>query len=550
MNFNKGAKTKGRGASFKGALIYYLHDKDTLETAHRVGFVEILNMFTDDPHEAWREMMVTAEAGDALKKRAGIPSTGRKNKQPVYCFSLEWHPDDRPTEALMRSTAHDVLKMLNMQDHQAVIVQHTDTDHPHVHILVNMIHPVTSRSVSLSNDEYKLDRWCDSYELRMGVIRSPDRRAKFAALDQGIDPPPPKKEPKHFQQPDLKPANENRSAKERAAAIKTEQEDYVRRLKATQDGAWKRRKTESDALWKDYRTSIQAIRDRHTAAADKIWKHKRNRNALPLSIQGFRDWKETREWTALMNRLKAEKRRFDYRERTLMGFLGNAFGLVRPGMVHTGNGFFSTLFTLLVSGQARRELMMARQALAKKALSEKQSGSRKARADKLRHIRDAQMATLAAAYDIQKQALDLCHAAEIRQQKQEWRDLSTERDRLWAGWRTVFGIKERVRRQGDSGQAGTGDQAGDQGSAGDQGGGGKAPAPPAQKRPADHFANANKILAEKPKRPAAPQARDEFTPAAGSDPDRPKAGWKKRRSAAERKLDGSYKPRQRRGPSL
>ena len=160
----------------------------------------------------------------------------------------------------------------------------------------------------------------------MGVIRSPDRRAKFAALDQGLDPPPPKKEPKRFQQPDLKPANENRTAKQRAAAIKADQEAYVRRLKATQDGSWKRRKAQSDALWKDYRTSIQAIRDRHTAAADKIWKHKRNRNALPLSIQGFRDWKETREWKKLMERLKAEKRRFDYRERTLMGFLGNALG--------------------------------------------------------------------------------------------------------------------------------------------------------------------------------------------------------------------------------
>ena len=173
----------------------------------------------------------------------------------------------------------------------------------------------------------------------MGVIRSPDRRAKFAALDQGLDPPPPKKEPKRFQQPDLKPANENRTAKQRAAAIKADQDVYKRRLKATQDGSWKRRKAQSDALWRDYRTSIQAIRDRHAAAADKIWKHKRNRNALPLSIQGFRDWKETREWKKLMERLKAEKRRFDYRERTLMGFLTNAIGLVRPGMQRTGKGF-------------------------------------------------------------------------------------------------------------------------------------------------------------------------------------------------------------------
>src|SRR5271165_1669557 len=385
MNFNKGDKTKGRGTSFKGALLYYLHDKDQADTAERVGFVEMLNLFTDDPHTAWREMMVTAEAGDDLKRAAGLSLAGRKNDKPVYCFSLEWHPDDRPTADHMRQSALEVLKLLNMQDHQAVIVQHTDTAHPHVHILVNMIHPEIGRSVSLSKDEYKLDRWCDSYELKTGVIRSPDRRAKFAALDQGIDPPPPKKEPKRFKQPDLKPANENRSAKERAAAIKTEQETYVRRLKSTQDGSWKRRKAQSDALWKDYRTAIQAIRDRHTAAAEKIWQHKRNRNALPLSIQGFRDWKETREWKKLTERLKAEKRRFDYRERTLMGFLGNALGLVRPGMVRTGRGFFSTLFTLLVSGKVRRELMQARQALAKKALSEKHSGSRKARADKVRY---------------------------------------------------------------------------------------------------------------------------------------------------------------------
>ena len=307
----------------------------------------MLNLFTDDPHTAWREMMVTAEAGDDLKRRAGLSLAGRKNDKPVYCFSLEWHPDDRPTADHMRQSALEVLKMLDMQDHQAVIVQHTDTAHPHVHILVNMIHPETGRSVSLSKDEYKLDRWCDSYELRMGVIRSPDRRAKFAAIDQGLDPPPPKKEPKRFQQPDLKPANENRTAKARAAAIKTEQEAYVRRLKATQDGSWKRRKAESDALWRDYRTSGQAIRDRHRSTIDQIYKHKRNRNALPLSIQGFRDWKETREWKKLMERLKAEKRRFDYRERTLMGFLGNAIGLIRPGMQRTGKGFLPVLFNLL-----------------------------------------------------------------------------------------------------------------------------------------------------------------------------------------------------------
>ena len=80
MNFNKGAKTKGRGTSFKGALTYYLHDKDTLETAHRVGFVEMLNLFTDDPHDAWREMMVTADAAPRAETPRR-PLTWRKQER-------------------------------------------------------------------------------------------------------------------------------------------------------------------------------------------------------------------------------------------------------------------------------------------------------------------------------------------------------------------------------------------------------------------------------------------------------------------------------------
>ena len=48
MNWAKGRKTRGRGTSFKGALIYALHDK-TPTTTERVGFIELRNLATDDP---------------------------------------------------------------------------------------------------------------------------------------------------------------------------------------------------------------------------------------------------------------------------------------------------------------------------------------------------------------------------------------------------------------------------------------------------------------------------------------------------------------------
>lgn len=526
MNWSKGAKTHGRGTSFKGALDYYLHDKGTKQTAERVGFVHTLNIVTKGPYQAWREMMVTAESADQLKVESGRRPSPKKNTQPVYCFSLNWHPDDHPAKAHMLETALDAIKLLGAEDRQVVIVEHTDEPHPHVHITINMIHPETGMSLDLHNDEYRLERWADSYELHMGVIRSPNRRAKFAALEQGRKPSPRPKTPKHHNRPAAKvaTANDNATATARARAIQDDFREYAARLKATQEQAWKRRASEQRQLWTDYRTARQAVYARHKVGIDRIYKHKRDRNALPLSIQGFRDWKETREWKKLMERLKAEKRRFEYRERTLLGFVGNAIRLIRPGMERSGKGLLPMLFALLVSGEQRRQLLLVKQDLAKKALSEKQFGSRKVRAEKIRLVRDAQFAALSAAFDIQKQALEQRHAREIATQKAEWKALSIERKRLWAQWETEFGQRQR---QGQ----GSGSSSGDR----------QAPA-----RPRQSFAEKS-ALKKKPAPSDAPVKRrfeDKAAPKPAPDSQKP---WRQRRSAAERKADGSYKPRQR-GP--
>ena len=167
----------------------------------------------------------------------------------------------------------------------------------------------------------------------------PDRRAKFAALDQGLKPLP-RKRPKRFQQPDLKPANENRAANARAgdqadqdAYAAPPESDAGRRLETPQGG----------------RTARPMERLPHRAAGDprpaqfqldQIYKHKRNRNALPLSIQGFRDWKETREWTETDGRGSRPKGAgSNTARRTLFGFLGNAIALSARHAAHRQGPF-------------------------------------------------------------------------------------------------------------------------------------------------------------------------------------------------------------------
>ena len=525
MRWSKGEKTRGRGKSFRGALDYYLHDKGTMETAQRVGFVHMLNLVTKDPYQAWREMMVTAESADSLKLESGRRPSPKKNEQPVYCFSLNWHPDDHPAKQHMLEIALEAVKILKAEERQVVIVEHLDEPHPHVHITINMIHPETGMSLDLYKDEERLQQSCHAYEVRMGVIRSPTTHAYYEAIEQGLPPPKRVKTTKHHNDPVIKAAiaNDNRAAKARAQAIQAEMRAYTARLKARQDNAFKRRRNEQRALWNDYRTARQAIRSRHQFQLDQIYKHKRNRHALPLSIQGFRDWRETREWKKLMERLKAEKRRFEYREKTLLGFVTNAIALIRPGMQRTGKGLLPMLFTLLVSGEQRRQLIAAKHGLATRALSDKQFGKRHTRAQKIKIVRDAQLEALSRAYDLQKDALNQRHQQEIATQKSEWQALSIERKRLWAQWETEFGPRQ-TQRQGQ----GSGSSSGDR----------QAPA-----RPRRTFGEtACQKPAQAPDSPVRKKFDDKAAPKPETNSSKP---WRQRRSAAERKADGSYKPRQR-----
>lgn len=161
-------KVTSAGRSFKGAARYYLHDKQA-DTAERVAFVETVNLPTDDPRRAVAHMIDTATHADELKRQAGLKG-GRKLEKPVYTFALTWHPSETPTQAEQLEAAHESLKALGMADRQAIIIAHHDTDHPHVHVMVNRVCPETGRAASNSNDRLKLSEWAQAYEERRGRV--------------------------------------------------------------------------------------------------------------------------------------------------------------------------------------------------------------------------------------------------------------------------------------------------------------------------------------------------------------------------------------------
>ena len=69
------------------------------------------------------------------------------------------------------------LEALGLQGHEALIVAHDDTRHPHVHVIANRVDPETGKAAKLGNSKLRLSRWAEGYEREQGRIRV-ERRVK------------------------------------------------------------------------------------------------------------------------------------------------------------------------------------------------------------------------------------------------------------------------------------------------------------------------------------------------------------------------------------
>jgi hypothetical protein len=150
-----------------------LHDPNA-KTRDRVAWIVVQNLHSH-PDEAWFEMYDTARNQAQLKANAGLSARGRKNDKPVLHYTLAWHADDKPTPEQMKSAALESLKVLGLEEHEALIVAHDDKKHPHVHIVANTIHPYTGRTAALKFSKERLSEWAEAYERELGVIRCEER---------------------------------------------------------------------------------------------------------------------------------------------------------------------------------------------------------------------------------------------------------------------------------------------------------------------------------------------------------------------------------------
>ncbi len=170
------------GRSFTGAWTYYFHDKRSLEQIER----------GEGQHTAGRiEWFHVENAAGIEDERAAIGlmiDTARQSKRcekPVYAFSLGWHPEQKPERAEMIEAGRAALKVLGMEEHQAVFVAHNDTAHKHVHVIVNRVHPQTLKAANNYRDQEKLSAWALEQERSQNRIycKAREHRANARARE-------------------------------------------------------------------------------------------------------------------------------------------------------------------------------------------------------------------------------------------------------------------------------------------------------------------------------------------------------------------------------
>lgn len=152
------------GTGFKGTVLYLLHGHLDALNPDRVEWIESRNLPTRNAMAAVRIMAATAR--DSGSRQA-----------PVYHISISFDPDDPVDRATMIQVADRLLRDLDLEEHQALIVSHKDRAHPHLHLVVNRVHPERLTVWSNWYDFPRIERSLRAQEVELGLRVVPGRNA-------------------------------------------------------------------------------------------------------------------------------------------------------------------------------------------------------------------------------------------------------------------------------------------------------------------------------------------------------------------------------------
>lgn len=141
-------------SSFSRLVKYITNTQDKNE---RVGTIRVTNCSSDDPEWAAME----AEAVQTRNKRSQMDKT--------YHLLVSFREGDSPALEVLEAIESRICMELGYGEHQRVSAIHYDTDHTHIHIAINKIHPKRFTAHEPYFDKRKLGELCQTFEQEYGI---------------------------------------------------------------------------------------------------------------------------------------------------------------------------------------------------------------------------------------------------------------------------------------------------------------------------------------------------------------------------------------------
>lgn len=146
------------GKGFKGLVSYLETGKDGRQKPRdRVEWVEFRNLPTRNLRTAACMMAATASAS--------VSGT----KTVVYHFSVSCDPGDPIDPGTLRRVAARIIRDLGLEEHEVLVFAHKDKAHPHLHFVVNRVHPERRTLWRPWRDYPRIERSLRAQEQELGL---------------------------------------------------------------------------------------------------------------------------------------------------------------------------------------------------------------------------------------------------------------------------------------------------------------------------------------------------------------------------------------------
>lgn len=136
-------------------LINYLVSKENSD--NRVGRIVVSNCYAEEVISGVMEIEHTQSKNI------------RAQSDKTYHLVISFESNQKPKDYVLDDIEHELCKVLGFEDHQRISVSHVDTEHFHIHLAINKIHPQKLTIHDPFRDFWKLGKICEMLEIRHGL---------------------------------------------------------------------------------------------------------------------------------------------------------------------------------------------------------------------------------------------------------------------------------------------------------------------------------------------------------------------------------------------